>query len=61
MTELEIGDRVTYRNRAFVVRGFAPMSVQPQTVLLEDPTAAGKLVAALPEELDDEDAVDAAA
>jgi hypothetical protein len=43
MTELQIDDRVTYDGRAFSVRGFSPMSVQPPTVRLEE-VATGRVI-----------------
>jgi hypothetical protein len=43
MTELHIDDRVNYCGRTFRVRGFSPMSVQPQTVALEE-TSTGRMI-----------------
>ena len=36
MADLHIGDRVMLRDRAYIVRGFSPMSVMPGRVRLED-------------------------
>lgn len=36
MRDFHIGDRLTYRGRAFSVRGFSPMSVTRRTLHLED-------------------------
>jgi hypothetical protein len=35
MRDFHIGDRVTFRGRAYLVRGFSPMSVAP-TIHLEN-------------------------
>jgi hypothetical protein len=43
MTELQIDDRVNYRGLAYSVRGFSPMSVQPQTVRLQQ-AATGRVI-----------------
>lgn len=36
MTEIHVGDDVTYLGRVFRVRGISPMSASPRRVLLED-------------------------
>jgi hypothetical protein len=36
MTNLQIGDSVTFDDRAYRVCGFSPMSVAPPTIHLED-------------------------
>jgi hypothetical protein len=36
MTDIRVGDDVTYRDRVLRVRGISPMSASPRRVLLED-------------------------
>jgi len=36
MTDLRVGDKVLYRDRAYIVRGVSPMGATPKRVLLED-------------------------
>ena len=36
MSEIHVGDDVTYLGRVFRVRGISPMSASPRRVLLED-------------------------
>ena len=36
MRDFHIGDRVTFFERAYFVRGFSPMSVTPASMQLED-------------------------
>lgn len=36
MTEIHVGDEVTYEGRVYRVRGISPMSATPRRVLLED-------------------------
>jgi hypothetical protein len=47
---MEIGDLVTYRGRAYVLRGLEPMSVPDRHAELEDPES-GERVSVLLEEL----------
>jgi hypothetical protein len=42
---VEIGDLVTYQNRAYVLRGLEPMSVPDRRAELEDPET-GEIVMA---------------
>ena len=37
MTDIRVGDLVTYEGRVLRVRGISPMSASPRRVLLEDP------------------------
>ena len=37
MTDIRVGDYVTYGERVLRVRGISPMSASPRRVLLEDP------------------------
>jgi hypothetical protein len=50
MTDVQIGDRVTYRGRWYEVFGTSPMSVDPPYVILRHPQAP-VYVRASPEEL----------
>lgn len=34
--KVELGSRMTFAERVFIVRGFTPMSVDPQRIELED-------------------------
>lgn len=43
MRDFNIGDRVTLFDRAYLVRGFSPMSVTPPCIHLED-AETGELV-----------------
>ena len=43
MRDFHIGDRVTFFGRAYFVRGFSPMSIDPPTIHLED-AQTGELV-----------------
>ena len=52
MIELRIGDRVTFRERAYVVRGMSPMGVLLRSVQLED-VVSGERVDAYVDDLDD--------
>ena len=36
MSDIHVGDDVTFRGRAYVVRGLSPMSASPRRALLED-------------------------
>lgn len=36
MTDIHVGDEVTYDGRVYRVRGISPMSASPRRVLLED-------------------------
>lgn len=36
MTDIHVGDEVTYEGRVYRVRGISPMSASPRRVLLED-------------------------
>ena len=53
MAELHIGERVTFRDRAYIVRGISPMGVTPCRVHLEDPET-GEEVEADADDLEDE-------
>ena len=46
---MELGDRVIYRGRPFVVRGFDPMSVAHTRVQLEDERTGEVVVVPLAE------------
>jgi hypothetical protein len=51
MCSLHVGDRVTYRGRTFVVRGFTPLSVEPRFLHLED-AETGEQVDVLADEVE---------
>ena len=53
MAELHIGERVTFRDRAYIVRGISPMGVTPCRVHLED-AETGEEVEADADDLEDE-------
>lgn len=36
MTDIHVGDEVTYEGRVYRIRGISPMSASPRRVLLED-------------------------
>ena len=36
MSDIHVGDDVTFRGRAYFVRGLSPMSASPRRALLED-------------------------
>lgn len=42
---MEIGDLVTYKGRAYVLRGLEPMSVPKRRAELEDPESGERLTA----------------
>jgi hypothetical protein len=46
---VQIGDLVTYRGKAYVLRGLEPMSVPNRRVELEDPETGEVVVAPLAE------------
>lgn len=56
MIELRIGDRVTFRERVYVIRGMSPMGVLLRSVQLED-VVSGERVDAFVDDLDDETAL----
>ena len=60
MTDIRVGDDVTYDGRVYRVRGISPMSASPRRVLLED-AETGENVEAPLDELDPIDGPDAAA
>ena len=47
MRDFHIGDRVTFFGRAYLVRGFSPMSVTPATMQLEDADTGKQLEIAI--------------
>jgi hypothetical protein len=51
MTDIHVGDVVTYEGRALRVRGISPMSASPRRVLLED-IDSGEQIEALCDELE---------
>jgi hypothetical protein len=53
MAELHIGERVTFRDRAYIVRGVSPMSAIPCRVHLED-AETGEEIEADTADLEDE-------
>lgn len=59
MTEIRVGDDVTYHGRVLRVRGISPMSASPRRVLLEDDDT-GEVVEVALSDLDDENGVDSA-
>ena len=60
MTDIRVGDDVTYDGRVYRVRGISPMSASPRRVLLED-TETGENVEAPLDDLDPIDGPDSAA
>lgn len=59
MTEIRVGDDVTYRGRVLRVRGISPMSASPRRVLLEDDDT-GEVIEVAVGELEDENGADSA-
>lgn len=59
MTEIRVGDDVTYHERVLRVRGISPMSASPRRVLLEDDDTGAVVEVAL-SDLEDEDGLDSA-
>lgn len=57
MTDIRVGDDVTFSGRVYRVRGISPMSASPRRVLLEDVENAENIEARLDEleSLDDDD------
>ena len=55
MTDIHVGDDVTWRGRVLRVRGISPMSASPRRVLLEDLETGESLEARLDELEDLED------
>ena len=49
MSDIHVGDDVTFRGRAYVVRGLSPMSASPRRALLEDVETAENVEAHLDE------------
>jgi hypothetical protein len=60
MTDMRVGDLVTYEGRVLRVRGISPMSASPRRVLLEDP-ATGEQIEARADDLEQADGPDSAA
>ncbi|HEY2072462.1 MAG TPA: hypothetical protein VGG88_02680, partial [Gaiellaceae bacterium] len=60
MTDIHVGDDVTYSGRVFRVRGISPMSASPRRVLLED-VATGENVEAPLDDIEPIDGGDSAA
>ena len=60
MTDIRVGDFVTYEGRVLRVRGISPMSASPRRVLLED-TDTGEQVEARVDDLEPVDGPDSAA
>jgi len=60
MTDIRVGDDVTFNGRVYRVRGISPMSASPRRVLLED-VETGENVEAPLDELDPLDGGDSAA
>ena len=60
MTDIRVGDDVTYDGRVYRVRGISPMSASPRRVLLED-VETGENVEAPLDDLDPVDGPDSAA
>lgn len=60
MTDIRVGDDVTYDGRVYRVRGISPMSASPRRVLLED-VETGENVEAPLDDLDPIDGPDSAA
>ena len=57
MTDIHVGDEVTYEGRVYRVRGISPMSASPRRVLLEDVETSANVEAPL----DDLDPLDGGA
>jgi hypothetical protein len=53
LAELHIGERVTFRDRAYIVCGISPMSAKPCRVHLED-AETGEEIEADADDLEDE-------
>jgi hypothetical protein len=51
MSDIHVGDDVTFRGRVYTVRGLSPMSASPRRALLED-VETGESVEAHLDELD---------
>lgn len=60
MTDIRVGDDVTFNGRVYRVRGISPMSASPRRVLLED-VETGENVEAPLDEIDPLDSGDSAA
>jgi hypothetical protein len=60
MTDIRVGDDVTFNGRLYRVRGISPMSASPRRVLLED-VETGENVEAPLDEIDPLDDGDSAA
>jgi hypothetical protein len=60
MTDIRVGDLVTYEGRVLRVRGISPMSASPRRVLLEDP-ASGEQIEAPVDDVAPDDGPDSAA
>lgn len=60
MSEIRVGDDVTYYGRVLRVRGISPMSASPRRVLLEDGETGEILEVAL-SDLEEENGGDSAA
>jgi len=60
MTDIRVGDLVTYEGRVLRVRGISPMSASPRRVLLED-RETGEQVEARVDDLEPVDGPDSAA
>jgi hypothetical protein len=60
MTDIRVGDLVTYEGRVLRVRGISPMSASPRRVLLEDPET-GEHIEARVDDLEPVDGPDSAA
>ena len=59
MTDIHVGDDVTYDGRVFRVRGISPMSASPRRVLLED-AVTGENVEAPLDDIEPHDGDDSA-
>ena len=60
MTDIRVGDDVTFRGRVLRIRGISPMSASPRRVLLED-AENGETLEVEIGELEDENGPDSAA
>jgi len=60
MTDIRVGDDVTFDGRVYRVRGISPMSASPRRVLLED-VETGEDVEAPLDDIDPLDSGDSAA
>jgi hypothetical protein len=60
MTDIRVGDFVTYEGRALRVRGISPMSASPRRVLLQDPES-GEQIEARVDDVEPVDGPDSAA